>query len=100
MPMTKAFADRIVVENLLSEFPFSSLLRAYLEQDAVYLSHSKRALLPIAGMPFRHCANAAERMMINAKQLCDDAELVADYPVLTIATTPLFQALAKRGALA
>jgi predicted metal-dependent HD superfamily phosphohydrolase len=76
----------------------SKLLALYFGQKRHYHSSQRNEVLVIAAMAPRHCANAAEKLLREAEMWAQDCAVDTAYPTLWMATTPLFQALAKRGA--
>jgi predicted metal-dependent HD superfamily phosphohydrolase len=75
------------------------LLALYFDQKRHYHSSRRNEVLTIAAMAPRHCANAAEKLLREAEMWVQDCGINTAYPTLWMATTPLFQALAKRGAV-
>ncbi len=75
-----------------------NLVAAYLRQTLAYHSTSKGEMLPVAEMAPKHCANAANKMLAECDWWVQDARANTGHPELWIATQPLWQALAKRGA--
>lgn len=74
------------------------LLVLYFDQKRHYHSSQRNEVLVIAAMAPKHCANAAAKLLREADMWAQDCAVDTAYPTLWMATTPLFQALAKRGA--
>ncbi len=89
----------ITFDVKINDTASGTLLRIYFEQSRVYHSSRRNEVLTIAAMAPKHCANAAEKLLLETEMWAHACGINTAYPTLWMATTPLFQALAKRGAV-
>jgi hypothetical protein len=75
----------------------ANMVKVYFGQREHYMSESKDTLVRIEEMPPRHAANAAEKLLREARFWAEEAGApYRNHAHMWVARQPLFQALAKR----